>query len=191
MSYSGTDPSLHRHSIPNQLERYLNLDFELGAYEQKVMAGVVKGEDTLDAAIQFGQAYGRHPSNSSRPTLTSPMWSLRISAPDIQPPPEMWGATFEHLVKLLPEEVKTKLLIEMDKPFAERQPAFTALQGLLETAAKFLTMIALANKEIDPTGPAAQKREEYLQVPLEGLKNLSVIAKDVLEQAQNLLKGVP
>lgn len=191
MSYTGADSSLHRHSIPPQLERYLSTDFELGALEQKAMSGIVKGKDTIDTALQYGQPYGRHPSTASHPTLTNPLWSLRQSGPEIEVPKEGWKPAFENLVKLLPEETRSKLLREMGKPFGEREPGFIALQGLLETAAKFLTMIAFANKEIDPAGPQAAKREEYLGLPTIALKNLENLALNVLKRAEEALSSEP
>lgn len=188
MSYTGGDPSLFRHSIPNQLERYLNMDFELGAAEQKALSGLVHGDDTLDVALYLGQSYGRDPTKSSSPTLPHPTWSLRISGPESQLPPELWGSAYESLLALLPEETKGKLLEELKKPFSERATVFIALQGLLETAAKYMTLLEFANRDIDPTSSLATNREIYLNVPAVSITNLDTISRDVLKLAESLLK---
>lgn len=191
MGYTGGDASLHRHSIPNQLERYLSMDFELGAAEQKALAGIVKGKDTLDMALLYGQAYGRNPTNAGSPTLEHPMWSLRISGPVIDLPKEVWGTAYDKLVDLLPEDTKSKLLEELAKPYQERSTEYVALQGVLETAAKYVTMLETANKDIDPASSAAINREANLSAPFGSIANLDAVSTYVLHLAENLLKEFP
>ena len=188
MSYSGLDSSFYRPGGNYQLERELTLDFELGALEQKMASGRVAPEDTIDVALYFGQSYGRNPTVASHPTLEFPIWNLRISAPEFQPPPEVWGPVYDSLIALLPEEIKGKLLQEMAKPYGERDAGFSALQGLLETAAKFMVMVELASKEIGPDSSAAEIREAYLNLPLESLTNLEGISSTVLEASLQLLQ---
>ena len=188
MSYSGLDSSFYRPGGNYQLERELNLDFEMGALEQKMLSGRVAPEDTIDVALYLGQSYGRNPTVASHPTLEFPIWNLRASAPEFQPPPEVWGPVYDGLLNLLPEEIKGKLLEELAKPYSERQEGFNALQNLLETAAKFMVMIELASKDIGPDSSAAEIREAYLNLPLESLTNLEGISSTVLSASLEILQ---
>ncbi|CRX37760.1 hypothetical protein [Estrella lausannensis] len=189
MSYSGLDSSFYRPGGNYQLERQLSQDFELGALEQKMVSGRVAPEDTIDVALYLGQSYGRNATVASHPTLEFPIWNLRASAPDFQPPPEVWGPVYDGLLDLLPADIKGKLLEEMAKPYGERQDGFNALQNLLETAAKFMVMIELAARDIGPDSSAAKIREAYLNLPLESLTNLEGISSTVLSTALELLQG--
>jgi len=181
MSYSGADSSLHRHSIPNPLERYLNTDFELGAQWQHASSGIVKAEDTLDMALLYGQQYGRHPAKSSSPTLEFPLWSLRASAADIKASKEDLGPTYQKVLEMLPEDMRTKLTAELAKPMNERSADFIALNGLLETAAAYMLLIDRAGK-LDENPAIGAMPKAFL----EGFENF---VGDALDFAKQQLEG--
>ena len=189
MSYTGGDASLFSHSSPYpSIDKYLNLDFQLGAGEQKALSGLVKGEDTIDVALYLGQSYGREPTKAGSPALPFPLWSLRISGPEVGVPPEISKTAYEALLELLPKETKEKLLSELEKPFQERATPFVALQGLLETAAKFVAKLEIAAKDLDQSSISAINREANLNLPTNAIVNLNTIADNVLGLADALLK---
>jgi hypothetical protein len=187
--FAGADRSFfYGGGAPPFSEREINVDFEGGALLNKAYADVVKSNETLDAHITKGMPYGRNQSEANKPTLDSPLTSLRIRTGGKEGKEEEFNNTLKQLTNLLPKDMKEQLAKELKRPESQRNPAYSALGKSLAFTAKALLLLNQASKSFQNEKTTMRFAKQNLEFTGQALQNLIKEGRELLKEGYANLK---
>lgn len=153
----------------------------------KLMAGLSLLKDTLEIPFsQMGGNIWKYQSNASRPALP-PLTSTRGPASFEDLKDTSWKKNLENLVNLIPSELKSDYLAEMNLPLDQRNIDFVAFDNVLTTTAMTLSWLQEATGPSLAEGVASIDALLNMAMPHLALEGMIRTANLVLSKATNFL----
>lgn len=131
----------------------------------------------------------KYTSTASNPRLASPLHQMRIATSGKKTEDQNWLDRYEHLLDLLPKELREELDLEAKLAADEKDPAFEALQNTLKMTAKGLTWGSMVS-QIDPASDLGDANVIHSQFPFRIYESMKQTGAEVVVGAKAYLNQI-
>ncbi len=131
----------------------------------------------------------KYTATPGKPTL-HPLLHLRISREPIPVEDERLMEIYDKILDTLPGIIRKKLYLELDKPFAERDPSYVALNNLIVLVAKGMVQLEIVSRPMEPNSAAETFYKLNLALPYIAMRAVIFHGQNILTEAGQFLTSV-
>ena len=131
----------------------------------------------------------KYTATPGKPTL-HPLLHLRISREPIPVEDERLMEIYDKILDTLPGIIRKKLYLELDKPFAERDPSYVALNNLIVLVAKGMVQLEIVSRPMEPNSAAETFYKLNLALPYIAMRAVIFHGQNILTEAEQFLTSV-
>lgn len=181
---SGGSPTLtHRETETRAFSEYAKA--ALGIATDSIDLSFVEINPRYTTGSQGGLSYETTPG---RPLLDHPIDTLHLSDNASTQGDDEWQASYDELLKMLPQEMQEQLALYKQLPQGDRSYEYGALEDQLEGYAKLLTKLKELSQPLELGSLAEVRSTVNLFMPLLSLKGALSTSTDTLTASSTLLQ---